>query len=50
MSAILDTSVVIATDVHSLEGELTISAVTLAQLHFGFLVAKQQKVRSDCDA
>ena len=47
LRAILDTSVVIATDVDPLEGELAISAITLAELHFGVLVAKQQKVRSE---
>ena len=45
--AILDTSVVIATDVQPLDGELTISAITLAELHFGVLVASEQKVRSE---
>lgn len=45
--AVLDTSVVIATDVEPLEGELAISAITLAELHFGVLVAKQQNVRSE---
>jgi toxin FitB len=45
--AILDTSVVIATDIGPLEGELAISAITLAQLHFGVLVAKQRKVRAE---
>jgi len=44
--AILDTSVVIATDIAPLEGELAISAITLAELHFGVLVAKQRKVRA----
>ena len=39
MRAVLDTSVVIASDVPHLEGELAISAVTLAELHFGVLVA-----------
>ena len=47
MRAILDTSVVIATDIGPLEGELAISAITLAELHFGVLVAKQRKVRSE---
>ncbi|MCV6986757.1 type II toxin-antitoxin system VapC family toxin [Mycobacterium shinjukuense] len=47
MKAILDTSVVIATDIAHLEGELAISAITLAELHFGVLVAKQQKVRAE---
>jgi len=44
---VLDTSVVIATDVPPLEGELAISAVTLAELHFGVLVAKQGSVRAE---
>jgi predicted nucleic acid-binding protein len=47
MRAILDTSVVIATDIEPLEGELAISAITLAELHFGILVAKQRKVRAE---
>lgn len=45
--AILDTSVVIATDVAPLAGELAISAVTLAELHFGVLVAKEPSVRAE---
>jgi len=45
--AILDTSVVIATDVEPLDGELAISAITLAELHFGVLVAQEQKVRAE---
>ncbi|WP_236742936.1 PIN domain-containing protein [Mycobacteroides abscessus] len=45
--ALLDTSVVIATDVAALDGELAISAVTLAELHFGVLVAKQRAVRAE---
>ncbi|WP_327343736.1 type II toxin-antitoxin system VapC family toxin [Mycolicibacter icosiumassiliensis] len=44
LKAILDTSVVIATDVPPLEGELAISMATLAELHFGVLVAKEQSV------
>ena len=47
VKAILDTSVVIAMDVPPLEGELAISVITLAELHFGVLVAKQRKVRSE---
>ncbi|WP_231584601.1 type II toxin-antitoxin system VapC family toxin [Mycobacterium haemophilum] len=47
VKAILDTSVVIATNIAPLEGELGISAITLAELHFGVLVAKQQKVRAE---
>ena len=49
--AILDTSVVIAAgigpDIGPLEGELAISAITVAELHFGVLVTKQRKVRSE---
>ena len=47
MRAVLDTSIVIATDVPPLEGELAVSAVTLAELHFGVLVAKEQSVRAE---
>lgn len=47
LKAILDTSVVIATDVPALEGELAISMATLAELHFGVLVAKEQSVRAE---
>jgi hypothetical protein len=45
--ALLDTSVVIASNVRSLDGELAICAVTLAELHFGVLVAKERKVRAE---
>lgn len=47
MRAILDTSVIIATDVGPLEGDLAISAATLAELHFGVLVAKDQPTRAE---
>lgn len=47
MKAILDTSVVIATDVNPLEGDLAISAITLAELHYGVLVAKTQPLRAE---
>ena len=47
MRAILDTSVVVAAGVPPLEGELAVSAVTLAELHFGVLVAKDQNVRAE---
>lgn len=47
MRAILDTSVVIATDVDPLPGELAISAVTLAELHFGVLIAQEQTARAE---
>jgi predicted nucleic acid-binding protein len=45
--ALLDTSVVIATDVPPLEGELAISAATLAELHFGVLVARDSATRAE---
>ncbi|MCU1492368.1 MAG: hypothetical protein JWO62_132 [Acidimicrobiaceae bacterium] len=47
MKAILDTSVLIASDVSPLEGELAISAATLAELHFGVLVTADLAVRSE---
>jgi predicted nucleic acid-binding protein len=47
MRALLDTSVVIATDVPRLEGELAISAVTLAELHFGVLVTRDSRTRAE---
>lgn len=47
MQAILDTSVVIATDVGPLDGELAISTITLAELHFGVLVAKHHTARAE---
>ena len=47
MKAILDTSVLIARDVSPLEGELAISAATLAELHFGVLVTADLAIRSE---
>lgn len=47
MRALLDTSVVIATDIAPLEGELAISAATLSELHFGVLVAPDPAVRAE---
>lgn len=47
MRAVLDTSVIIAGDVGPLDGELAISSVTLAELHFGVLVATEQGVRAE---
>jgi len=47
LKAIRNTSVVIATDVPPLVGELAISAVTLAELHFGVLVAREQEIRAE---
>lgn len=45
--AVLDTSIVIAEDVAPLEGDLAISAATLAELHFGALVVQDPKVRAE---
>jgi predicted nucleic acid-binding protein len=45
--AILDTSVVVAGDVAALEGELAVSSVTLAELHFGVLVTRDPAVRAE---
>lgn len=45
--AILDTSVVISTDVGPITGALAISAITVAELHFGVLVARSPEVRAE---
>jgi hypothetical protein len=45
--AVLDTSVLIATDVLALEGELAISAASLAELHFGVTVSDDDAVRAE---
>lgn len=47
MRAVLDTSVVLATDVPPLEGDLAISTATLAELHFGTLIAHDSEVRAE---
>ncbi len=47
MKAILDTSVLIAADVPALDGELAISTVSLAELHFGVLVTTDESIRAD---
>ncbi|WP_343571279.1 type II toxin-antitoxin system VapC family toxin [Mycobacterium sp.] len=47
MRSLLDTSVVIAAEVAPLDGDLAISAVTLAELHFGVLVARNHAVRAE---
>jgi toxin FitB len=43
---ILDTSVLIATDVTPIPGELAISVASLAELQFGVLVAKTAEARA----
>ena len=47
MKAILDTSVLLATNVAELEGELAISAASLAELHFGVLVTVDAAIRAE---
>ena len=47
MKAVLDTSVVLASRPHSLQGDLAISVVTLAELHFGVLVATDVQTRAE---
>ncbi|HEY3259634.1 MAG TPA: PIN domain-containing protein [Pseudonocardiaceae bacterium] len=42
---ILDTSVLIATDVAPIPGELAISVASLAELQFGVLVASDDRIR-----
>ena len=44
---LLDTSVVIASDGDYMPGVLAISAATLAELHFGVLVASSAQVRAE---
>lgn len=44
---LLDTSVVIAAGVTPIPGVLAISAATLAELHFGVLVARSTQVRAE---
>ncbi len=43
---ILDTSVLVAGGIDPIPGELAISVVSLAELHFGVLVAKDEEARA----
>ena len=43
---ILDTSVLVATDIIPIPGELAISIVSIAELHFGVLVARNEQTRA----
>lgn len=43
---VLDTSVLVATDLHPLPGELAISVISIAELQFGVLVAKNAQARA----
>jgi len=45
--AVLDTSVLVATDVPELDGELAISVASIAELHFGVLVTTDAAVRAE---
>lgn len=45
--SVLDTSVLLASAVPELEGELAVSAVSLAELHFGALVTENADVRAE---
>lgn len=47
MRAVLDTSVLLATGLAPLNGELAISAATLAELHFGVLVTTDPATRAE---
>jgi len=47
VKAVLDTSVILGSDVPPLEGDLAVSAATLAELHFGALVARDPGVRAE---
>lgn len=47
MKAILDTSVLIASDARELDGELAISAASLTELHFGVLVTTDPAIRAE---
>lgn len=47
MKAVLDTSVLIATGVSELEGDLAISAASLAEMHFGVLITTDMAIRAE---
>ena len=47
MRAILDTSVLLGPDPGPVDGEVAISAVSLAELHFGVLVARTDAARAE---
>ena len=46
MKALLDTSVLLGPDPGPIEAEVAISAMTLAELHFGVLVSRSAEVRA----
>lgn len=47
MRTILDTSVLLGPDPGPIEGDVAISAVSLAELHFGVLVARSDTARAE---
>jgi len=47
VKALLDTSVLVANDVPTLDGELAISAASLAELHFGVMVTADDATRAE---
>jgi predicted nucleic acid-binding protein len=47
MRVVLDTSVLLGPDPGPVEGEVAISAVSLAELHFGVLVARTDATRAE---
>lgn len=47
MRVVLDTSVLLGPDPGPIEGEVAISAVSLAELHFGVLVARTDVTRAE---
>jgi predicted nucleic acid-binding protein len=47
MKSILDTSVLLGPTPDRIDGELAISAASLAELHFGVLVARTDAVRAE---
>ena len=47
MKTILDTSVLLATNVAEIEGELAISVASLAELHFGVLITSDAATRAE---
>ena len=47
MRVVLDTSVLLGSDPGPIEGDIAISAISLAELHFGVLVAADDAVRAE---
>jgi toxin FitB len=47
MRTILDTSVLLGPDPGPVEGDVAISAVSLAELHFGVLIARSDAARAE---